>query len=151
MSDGPTWEEIEKMATTVAAFDRAHPKAIMCPGCGRLHHGPGGFCSAACAERSRQVTHQHVTAVYEPMYLPAGRFRYVVPEIHGFTDALGAMRESIAGALAAITLVALLNSRARRRAAGYRYLRKRARKERLGFGVPLMSVGGSRLPKRLED
>lgn len=46
--------------STTASMDPR--RAIMCPGCGRLHHGPGAYCGTACSERVREEVHRVVTA-----------------------------------------------------------------------------------------
>jgi len=104
-------------------------RAIMCPGCCRLHHGPGAYCGTACTERVREEVHRVVTAevplvVHTPAAIVLG---------HLLVDLQAMVTKRLVGELSGMLTLA----RARRRAAGYRYWRRRARKARLGYGCPL--------------
>jgi len=142
----PTYEDLQGMVSTIstiAASEPPHRKAIMCPGCARLHYGPGAYCSASCEERVRREVHAYIRAEF-PIVDPS-------PGLLSLDGVMRGLANVISERLVTLIFPMVLADRAWRRHAGYRYWRKRARKERLGFGVPLMAAGGGRLSNRPED
>lgn len=100
-------------------------RAIMCPGCSAMHYGPGAFCTDRCRDE----------AALRLRAIISGEYR-LVPD-PGAMILRGIVFKSVMEDLAKIVAKQVferLLPRVARRPRSNRYWRKRARRERLGYG-----------------